>query len=204
MILLNEFSHHHPPLVNLHLVVLQLTFFPCCLFVELQYLALPLELLPRDQSLWQCALCLGNWQPLTPSTSWLPEKAAALGALLQEDGSLASWYFPEVQGGQPWLLICQDGCGQAGGTRGLPDCSITCASLGLFILFSESGRRILPRELERPHRLPEWRHDPTHTSQKSGRRTESQGPERQDVSTSPDSSLLRMCAVGKGQGSWEV
>ena len=78
-------------------------------------------------------------------------------------------------------------------------------SLRLFVLlFSESGRRLLPRELERPHRLPERRHDPTNTSQKSGRRTESQGSERQDVSTSPDSSLLHMCAVGKGQGSWEV
>lgn len=53
MILLNKFSYHCPPLVNSHLVVLRVRiFFPHCLFgVELRRLALPLELLPRDQSL---------------------------------------------------------------------------------------------------------------------------------------------------------
>lgn len=85
------------------------------------------------------------------------------------------------------------------GTWGLPDCSLTYTSLRLFILlFSESGRESSYRGLERPHELPEWRHDPTHTSQKSGRRTESQGSERQDVSTSRTPACCTCC---NGQGS---
>lgn len=137
----------------------------CFISIELQWLALPLQLLPRYKSLWQFSLCqeIGStWRQIHPDCRRRQQLWAVCCREMGVPGLLAlHWCSVRTALATDlpsWLLL---------GWRGHKSLQMTFQCTlpkAVFLLFSESRRRLLPGKLERPCRLPEWGDDPPHTS----------------------------------------